>query len=47
MGQHRRGFWEIEARHKAPKDEIVDENDKPVALSGLLDLVFKDGVRWE
>jgi hypothetical protein len=42
-----RGFWEIEAWHEALKDEIVDENGVPVALSGLLDVVFKDGMRWE
>ena len=42
-----RGFWEIEARHEALKDEIVDKNGKPVVLSDLLKLVLKDGMKWE
>lgn len=42
-----RGFWAIEASQEALQTEIVNEKGEPISLSILLDLVFKDGMKWE
>lgn len=41
------GYLEIEARHDALQEEIVDGNGQPMSLATLLDLDFQDGMKWE
>jgi hypothetical protein len=41
------GYWEIEKRHEALQDEIIHDNGEPVSLVKILDLVFRDGMKWE
>ncbi|KAG0651866.1 Aspercryptin biosynthesis cluster N [Hyphodiscus hymeniophilus] len=42
-------YWEIEARHKEAQEagENLDEFGFPVPLRETLDLIFKDGMKWE
>ena len=42
-----RSYWEIERRHEALQDKIINENGEPVSLVKMLDLVLEDGMKWE